>query len=68
MITMNRLMRGDEVIGYRFDIPELGKSYDMFEYEAKRFYNAVGKQYFQKEKPSRCSVMVLTATLTMKRM
>lgn len=50
MITMNRLMRGDEVIGYRFDIPELGKSYDMFEYEAKRFYNAVGKQYFQKGK------------------
>lgn len=50
MITMNRLMRGNEVIGYRFDIPELGKSYDMFEYAAKGFYNAVGRKYFQKGK------------------
>lgn len=50
MITMNRLMKGDKVIGYRFDIPELGKSYDMFEYAAKGFYNAVGRKYFQKGK------------------
>lgn len=50
MITMNRLMKGNKVIGYRFDIPELGKSYDMFEYAAKGFYNTVGRKYFQKGK------------------